>query len=84
MEQRLQSLSVVCGAQKPSAAPAAVAAKEDNDDDDDGVDLFGSDSEDENDAAAKVREQRLAEYAAKKSKSLFIFNNIMLCVEFRI
>lgn len=38
-------------------------------DDGDDVDLFGSDSEEENDAAAKVREERLAAYAAKKSKS---------------
>jgi elongation factor 1-beta len=41
-------------------APAAAA------DDDDDVDLFGSDEEDE--SAAKVREQRLAEYASKKEK----------------
>lgn len=44
-------------------------AKPDVDDDDDGVDLFGSDSEEETEAASKVREERLAAYAAKKSKS---------------
>lgn len=43
--------------------------KADDDDDDDDVDLFGSDSDGEDDAAAKVREERLAAYAAKKSKS---------------
>ena len=36
-------------------------------DDDDDVDLFGSDEEDED--AAKVREERLKMYAAKKSNS---------------
>merc|ERR1712203_43525 len=45
---------------------AAGAAKADDDDDDD-VDLFGSDDDEEEDAeAAKVREERLAAYAAKK------------------
>lgn len=39
------------------------------DDEDDDVDLFGSDSDEENEAAAKVREERLAAYAAKKAKS---------------
>merc|ERR1712018_341661 len=38
------------------------------DDDDDDVDLFGSDDEEEDAEAAKVREERLAAYAAKKSK----------------
>jgi len=42
-----------------ASKPAAAA-------DDDDVDLFASDEEDED--AAKVREQRLAEYAAKKEK----------------
>lgn len=47
---------------KPPAAKAP--APKDGEDD---VDLFGSDDE-EDAEAAKVREQRLAEYAAKKSK----------------
>lgn len=46
--------------------PQAVQA---DDDDDDGVDLFGSDDEEENADAAKIREERLAEYNAKKAKS---------------
>lgn len=37
--------------------------------DDDGVDLFGSDDEEESAEAAKLREERLAAYNAKKSKS---------------
>jgi len=47
-------------------APAGGAAPKVEDDDDD-VDLFGSDDE-EDAEAAKVKEQRLAEYAAKKEK----------------
>uniref|UniRef100_A0A3Q3L800 Elongation factor 1-beta n=1 Tax=Mastacembelus armatus TaxID=205130 RepID=A0A3Q3L800_9TELE len=43
----------------PSSAPAA-ASKDDDDDDD--IDLFGSDDE-EDAEAAKLKEQRLAEYA---------------------
>ena len=38
-------------------------------DDDDEVDLFASDSDEESSEAAKIREERLAAYAAKKSKS---------------
>lgn len=45
----------------PAKAPEKAA------DDDDDVDLFGSDDEEEDAEAAKVREQRLAEYAAKKA-----------------
>lgn len=66
LESRLQSTGNNVAAQ---AGPAAAAANNNKSDDDDGVDLFGSDSEGEDEAAAKIREQRLAEYAAKKSKS---------------
>lgn len=45
--------------------PAKKAEPEEDDD----VDLFGSDSEGEDEAAAKIREERLAAYAAKKGKS---------------
>lgn len=44
----------------PAKAPAAA------DDDDDDVDLFGSDDEEEDAEAARVREERLAEYRKKK------------------
>lgn len=47
---------------KPTTAPAKPAAKDDDDD----VDLFGSEEEEDADAA-KVREERLAAYAKKKS-----------------
>lgn len=49
----------------PAAAPAAAAAAEEEDDDD--VDLFGSDDEEVDDEAEKLKQQRLAEYAAKKA-----------------
>merc|ERR1711874_351638 len=50
----------------PSTKPAPAPAEEEDDDDD--VDLFGSDDEEEDAEAALVREERLAAYAAKKSK----------------
>ncbi|KAK6443487.1 hypothetical protein LTR95_000314 [Oleoguttula sp. CCFEE 5521] len=50
----------------PAKAPEKEAAKG-GDEDDDEVDLFGSDDEEEDAEAAKVREQRLAEYAQKKA-----------------
>lgn len=48
-----------------TTAPAKPAAKDEDDDDDD-LDLFGSDEE-EDAEAARVREERLKAYAAKKS-----------------
>merc|ERR1712012_1269889 len=46
------------------AAPAAA-----DDDDDDDVDLFGSsDEEEESEEVAKIRQERLDAYAAKKAK----------------
>jgi len=50
--------------QFPGAAPAAASKAADDDDD---VDLFGSDEEEDANAAA-IREQRLKEYADKKTK----------------
>lgn len=47
--------------------PNQSAKKEEKEDDD--IDLFGSDSDEESETAAKVREERLAAYNAKKSKS---------------
>ncbi|KAG0276739.1 Translation elongation factor 1 beta [Linnemannia gamsii] len=46
-----------------SAAPAAAAAEDDDED----VDLFGSDDEEVDEEAEKIKQQRLAEYAAKKA-----------------
>ncbi|KAJ3051981.1 Elongation factor 1-beta [Rhizophlyctis rosea] len=47
----------------PAAAAAAPAAAEDEDD----IDLFGSDDEEVDEEAEKLKQQRLAEYHAKKS-----------------
>merc|ERR1712004_548886 len=49
------------------AAPAPAAKEEEEEDED--VDLFGSESEEEDDAEKdKIRQERLAAYAAKKAK----------------
>merc|ERR1712004_753035 len=52
------------------------------DDDDDDVDLFGSDEE-EDEGTAKIREERLAAYAAKKSKkpALIAKSSILLDIK---
>ncbi|XP_042213094.1 elongation factor 1-beta-like [Homarus americanus] len=55
------------GVKKPLTNAPAPANDDDNDDDED-VDLFGSDDDEEESAeAARVREERLAAYAAKKA-----------------
>ncbi|XP_015111427.1 probable elongation factor 1-delta isoform X2 [Diachasma alloeum] len=66
----------VCPA-KPQKSEAAAQ------DDDDDVDLFGSDSEGEDAEAARIREERLAAYNAKKSKKpvLIAKSNIILDVK---
>ncbi|XP_008323631.1 elongation factor 1-beta [Cynoglossus semilaevis] len=63
-----------------SSAPAKTPAKDEEDDDD--IDLFGSDDE-EDAEAARLKEQRLAEYAAKKSKkpTLIAKSSILLDVK---
>uniref|UniRef100_A0A8C4Q3G4 Elongation factor 1-beta n=1 Tax=Eptatretus burgeri TaxID=7764 RepID=A0A8C4Q3G4_EPTBU len=72
-----KSASSLPGVQKPlgqygpagcDAVPAATntkGRKSDDDDDDDDLDLFGSDEE--NEESKTIREERLAQYAAKKS-----------------
>ncbi|XP_056904689.1 phenylalanine--tRNA ligase beta subunit [Takifugu flavidus] len=54
-----------------------------NDASDDDIDLFGSEDEEEAAEAARVKEQRLAEYAAKKSKkpALIAKSSILLDVK---
>lgn len=70
MKKPLQSFGV--GGASPAAAKAApkaaAPAKAAAADDDDDVDLFGSDDE-VDEEADKARQERLAAYAAKKSKS---------------
>ncbi|XP_049912811.1 phenylalanine--tRNA ligase beta subunit [Epinephelus moara] len=60
--------------------PAATNTTSDNDDD---IDLFGSDDEAESAEAERIKEQRLAEYAAKKSKkpALVAKSSILLDVK---
>lgn len=65
-----------------AATAPAKAAKPAADEDDDDVDLFGSDEE-EDAEAAKVREERLKAYAEKKSKkpTLIAKSSIVLDVK---
>ncbi|KAK5847388.1 hypothetical protein PBY51_016520 [Eleginops maclovinus] len=53
------------GVADTTSGPAPSAAKVEDDDDD--IDLFGSDEE-EDEEAERLKEERLAQYAAKKSK----------------
>lgn len=64
------------------ALPASPPASTNNTSDDD-IDLFGSDDEAESAEAARIKEQRLAEYAAKKSKkpALIAKSSILLDVK---
>lgn len=69
---RVAALELSGGAPKaaaPAAAPSKKVEKVEEEDDDEEVDLFGSDSDSEDDAEkARVREERLAAYHAKKAK----------------
>ncbi|XP_058471717.1 elongation factor 1-beta [Solea solea] len=64
------------------ADTTTVSTPASKDDDDDDIDLFGSDDE-EDAEAEKLKEQRLAEYAAKKSKkpTLIAKSSILLDVK---
>ncbi|XP_042318332.1 elongation factor 1-delta isoform X1 [Sceloporus undulatus] len=69
----------------PSALPTkkaeSLAATAEEDDDD--IDLFGSDEEEEDQEAARIREERLKQYAEKKSKKpgLIAKSSILLDVK---
>ncbi|XP_011151561.1 probable elongation factor 1-delta isoform X2 [Harpegnathos saltator] len=78
LEQRIPYLAI-CPAKPASVEEKAPEKDEDNED----VDLFGSDSEGDDAEAAKIREERLAAYAAKKSKkpALIAKSNIILDVK---
>lgn len=76
-----QALPQVAGGKPTVAAPAKPAAAAADDDDD--VDLFGSEDEEESAEAAKLKEERLAAYNAKKSKkpALIAKSSILLDVK---
>ncbi|TDH15215.1 hypothetical protein EPR50_G00028910 [Perca flavescens] len=67
----------------PSAKSQFVLPATTNDASDDDIDLFGSDDEAESAEADRIKEQRLAEYAAKKSKkpALVAKSSILLDVK---
>lgn len=69
----------MAGGKPTVAAPAKAAAADDDDD----VDLFGSEDEEETAEAAKLKEERLAAYNAKKSKkpALIAKSSIILDVK---
>jgi len=62
--------SALPGIKKPvdSYGPAGAAPAADDDDDDDDLDLFGSSDEEESAEAERIKQERLAAYAEKKSK----------------
>ncbi|KAK6484990.1 elongation factor 1-beta [Huso huso] len=66
----------------PADVADATAESKDEDDDDD-IDLFGSDDEEESAAAKKLKEERVAQYEAKKSKkpALIAKSSILLDVK---
>lgn len=82
IQQQVNTLESKVGG-SPAASKPAPAPAPNTEDSDDGVDLFASDSEDEGVEAAKVREERLAAYAAKKAKKpvLIAKSNIILDVK---
>lgn len=63
--------------------PAAAAAKPAAADDDDDVDLFGSDNEEDDAEAQRIKDERVAAYAAKKSKkpALIAKSSVLLDVK---
>lgn len=77
------SQAQVSTAPKPVASEVKATAADDDDDD---VDLFGSDDEDEE--AERIKQERVAAYAAKKSKSNFTFCSrkflVFICVKYLI
>ncbi|XP_012531390.1 elongation factor 1-delta isoform X2 [Monomorium pharaonis] len=89
LEQRVESLEAripyiaICPAKPEELEQKQKQSKEKKNEDDEDIDLFDSDSEGEDAEAAKIREERLAAYAAKKSKkpTLIAKSNIILDVK---
>ncbi|XP_052739108.1 probable elongation factor 1-delta isoform X2 [Bicyclus anynana] len=79
LQVRVESLETAgSSSSRPKSIPETKA-----EDSDDGVDLFGSDDEEESAEAAKLREERLEAYNAKKAKKpvLIAKSNIILDVK---
>uniref|UniRef100_A0A8C6SML0 Elongation factor 1-beta n=1 Tax=Neogobius melanostomus TaxID=47308 RepID=A0A8C6SML0_9GOBI len=74
--QKKASGSVRPGGVADSTDSAPKASSKDEEDDDD-IDLFGSDEE-EDEEATRIKEERLAAYAAKKSKTAVIAKSSIL------
>ncbi|XP_033855477.3 elongation factor 1-delta isoform X5 [Acipenser ruthenus] len=89
LETRVSQLEKSPAGGRPTLAAAAPCTKvevkkeEVEDDDDDDIDLFGSDDEEEDADAARIREERLQQYAAKKAKKpvLIAKSSILLDVK---
>ncbi|XP_041100501.1 eukaryotic translation elongation factor 1 delta b (guanine nucleotide exchange protein) isoform X2 [Polyodon spathula] len=88
LETRVSQLEKSPAGGRPTLAAAAAPCtkvevkKEEVEDDDDDIDLFGSDEE-EDAEAARIREERLQQYAAKKAKkpALIAKSSILLDVK---
>lgn len=81
-QKRIKSLEAsLCN--KSAASKPAPAADSKKSDDDDGVDLFASDSEEETEENARIREERLAAYNTKKAKkpALIAKSSILLDIK---
>ncbi|XP_068953024.1 elongation factor 1-delta isoform X2 [Petaurus breviceps papuanus] len=78
-----QHVSPMQKVELPTTSPAKKAATPAEDDEDDDIDLFGSDDEEEDKEAARLREERLRQYAEKKAKKpgLIAKSSILLDVK---
>ncbi|XP_072943652.1 probable elongation factor 1-delta [Epargyreus clarus] len=83
LQARVSSLESSSSKETNTSKPVPPKAANEAQDSDDGVDLFGSDDEEESAEAAKLREERLAAYNAKKAKKpvLIAKSNIILDVK---
>jgi len=84
--EQLEKSTTSAPAAAPAAAPAPVKAappaKKEEEEEDDDFDMFGSDEE-EDEEAEKIKQERLAAYAAKKSKkpALIAKSSVLLDVK---
>ncbi|KAJ8981475.1 hypothetical protein NQ317_007001 [Molorchus minor] len=83
LDNRISGIEQYIKQSRPVHEIDVSTAPKQEDDEDDGVDLFASDSEDDNEAADKIREERLAEYASRKAKkpALIAKSNVILDVK---